>query len=422
MTAAGTISIWVSVIAMTCAVCWQPSRGEPIGNSEEATERSIAFDDIAPSGLTLQQCWDAMGMDSEQRIYVGFTSRRADARQDFAVFRYDPSTGERRLLGTFMDTSQAAGNLQPTEEIPKGHTRMLEIDGKMYMGSQGFHDFKGAIDKLPSYRGSHLYAYDISSGKLEDVSRSLPGGVVTKHQGLIALSHVPGSDLLVALAHPSSDIVLFDYKHDRVQRVVPGIPWRLGNPLSREVVVTKKGKIYTYRGTEDPAQRDEVHHIWAYDLETNQSTKTAYTATGGFWNGQTWTRDGSTIYLATINGELYKLDVATEVFTHLGHFLPKEEYDSGERVNYLFGITLSSDEKRIYGVPNRSRSSGSNLYAYEIATGTVTLAGKLERAVYAGSNMRDSRGNIYFARFGDDHSWEGNARLAIVHPAGFADR
>jgi len=29
--------------------------------------------------------------------------------------------------------------------------------------------------------------------------------------------------------------------------------------------------------------------------------------------------------------------------------------------------------------------------------------------------MRDSRGNLYFARFGDGESWEGNARLAIVH-------
>jgi hypothetical protein len=318
--------------------------------------------------------------------------------------------------------SQAAGNLQPTEEIPKGHTRMLEIDGKMYMGSQGFHDFKAAIDTLPNYRGSHLFAYDFSSGKLEDVSRSLPGGVVTEHQGLIALSPAPGSDLLVGLAHPSSDIVLFDYKHGRVKQILPGIPWRLGNPLSREVVVTKRGKIYTYRGTEDPAQRDEVHHIWAYDLETNASTVTPYTTTGGFWNGQTWTRDGETIYLATVNGEIYKLDVETEVFTHLGHFLPKEEYAAGMRVDSLYGITLSADEKRIYGIPRRSRSGRSNLYAYEIATGAVTLAGELEPAIYTGSHMRDSRGNIYFARFGDGESWEARARLSIVRPSGTKGR
>jgi hypothetical protein len=316
-----------------------------------------------------------------------------------------------------MDASQAAGNLRPAEEIPKGHTRMLEIDGRMYMGSQGFHDLKAAIDTLPSYRGSHLYAYDLSSGKLQDISQPLPGGVVTEHQGLIALSHAPGSDLLVGLAHPSSDIVLFDYKHGRVQQVVPGIPWRLGNPLSREVVATRKGKIYTYRGTEDPADRDEVHRIWVYDLKSKASTETSYTATGGFWNGQTWTRDGETIYLATVNGELYKLDVETEVFTHLGHFLPQQEFAAGVRVNSLYGITLSADEKRIYGIPRRSGSGESNLYSYEIATGAVTLVGALAPAIYAGSHMRDSQGNIYFARFGDGKSWEGNVRLVIVRPS-----
>jgi hypothetical protein len=205
---------------------------------------------------------------------------------------------------------------------------MLEIDGKMYMGSQGFHDLKATIDTSPT-TGDRICMLTIFRGKLEDcqplASRRRGDGAPR----LIALSHAPGADLLVGLAHPSSDIVLFDYKHGRVQQIVPGIPWRLGNPLSREVVVTKKGKIYTYRGTEDPAQRDKVHRIWAYDLKTNASTETAYTATGGFWNGQTWTRDGETIYLATVNGELYRLDVETEVFTHLGHFLPKEEYRAG---------------------------------------------------------------------------------------------
>ena len=356
-----------------------------------------------------------MGMDSHERVYIGFTSRRSDGREDFAVFRYDPATAERLFLGTFIDAAQAAGNLQPTEEIPKGHTRMLEIDGKMYMGSQGFHDFKAAIDTLPKYRGAHLYAYDIARRKLEDASSSLPGGVVTEHQGIVALSYVPRYQLLVGLAHPSSDSVLFDYTQNKVHKIVPGIPWRLGNPLSREIVVTKKGKIYTYRGTEDPAQRNEVNNVWAFDLKTDAITRTAYTATGGFWNGQTWTRDGQTIYVSTVNGELYKLDVETEVFVHLGHFLPREDYEAGLRVDYLYGITLSADEKRIYGIPRSNPSAGSSLYSYEIATGAVTLVEELESGIYTGSHMRDSRGNIYFARF-DGEAWSGKVRLVILHP------
>jgi outer membrane protein assembly factor BamB len=402
------------IVALTIAVA-----GTAIVRAQ-TTERpvmqqTITFDDLAPRGMVLQQCWNALGMDRQGRIYIGFTGRRRDGREDFAVFRYDPASGERRFLGTFMDVSAAAGNLAAGEEIPKGHTRLLELQGKIYMGSQGFHDFKKEIDSLPSYRGAHLYAYDLAGGTMEDVSRSLPGGVLTRHAGIVALAAVPGRELLAGLVHPSSDIVLFDYVQNRVQKVVRGIPWRLGNPLSREIVATKRGRIFTYRGTEDPAERARSHSIWAYDLETDANRPTPYRATGGFWNGQAASRDGETIYLSTVNGELYKLDVATDAITHLGHFLPRSEYDSGERIGQLYGITLSADEKTIYGVPRRSRAKDSQLYAYDIATGRVSLVGRLERAIYTGSQVRDSRGNIYLARFGDGDSWQGKAGLTVIH-------
>lgn len=381
---------------------------------EGGLQQTITFDDLAPPGMVLQQCWDATGMDESGKVYVGFTARRSDRREDFALFRYDPKTGDRRFLGTFMDALAAAGNLSAGEEIPKGHTRLVELHGKMYMASQGFHDFKDRLDGLEKFRGSHLYAYDIASGILQDLSRPLPAGVVTQHTGIIALTAVPGENLLAGLEHPSSNIVLFDPASGRVRATVPGIPWRRGNPLSREIVATKYGTIYTYRGTEDPAERDQSYKVWAYDLRTGKHGPTANVVTGGFWNGQSPTRDGETIFLSTVNGELYRLATASGTLTHLGHFLPRSELDAGERIDQLYGITLSSDEQRLYAAPRRHRSRDSQLYAYEIASGAVSAAGKLERAIYAGSQVRDARGNVYMARFGDGNTWQGKAGLAIL--------
>ena len=71
---------------------------------------------------------------------------------------------------------------------------------------------------------------------------------------------------------------------------------------------------------------------------------------------------------------------------------------------------LSVDETRIYGVPRRNRSTESNLYAYDIASGAVTRVGQLEPAMYAGSHVRDSRGNLYFGRFGSDQGHRGPGR------------
>ena len=134
-----------------------------------------------------------------------------------------------------------------------------------------------------------------------------------------------------------------------------GIPWQQGNPLSREIVATRQGRIYTYRGTEEPRHRARRHAIWVHELGTAENRPTTHTATGGFWNGQTGTRDGKTIFLSTVNGELYRLDTAGGQVTHLGHFLPKAEVDAGERIDQLYGITLSADETRIYAVPRRHR-------------------------------------------------------------------
>jgi hypothetical protein len=412
---AAAVGLVMSAIVLAAAAA-QPAPVESASTGRRPLQQTIRFDDIAPAGMVLQQCWNAIGIDDQERVYIGFTARRADGREDFAVFRYDPATGHRRLLGTFMEASAAAGNLQPGEEIPKGHTHFVTLDGRLYMGSQGFHDLKRGLANLPTYRGSHLYAYDTAADVFEEVSRSLPGGVVTRHSGLIALTAVPGRRLLAGLEHPSSNIVLFDPGANRVQAIVPGIPWREGNPLSREIVATRQGRIYTYRGSEEPRHRGRRHAIWVHDLGTAENRPTMDTATGGFWNGQSGTRDGATIFLSTVNGELYRLDTASGQVSSLGHFLPKADVDAGQRIDQLYGITLSADETRIYAVPRRHGSRESVLYAYEIATGIVTRVGTLESALYAGSHVRDSRGNLYLGRFGSDRASQGNAGLAIVSP------
>jgi hypothetical protein len=46
----------------------------------------MTFDDLAPPGMVLRQCWNAIGIDGQERVYVGFTARRRDGRKNFALF------------------------------------------------------------------------------------------------------------------------------------------------------------------------------------------------------------------------------------------------------------------------------------------------------------------------------------------------
>ena len=359
-----------------------------------------------------------MGMDDQGRIYVGFTSARLEGGEDFGVFRYDPAGHEKSFLGTLMDVARSADHVVPGESIPKGHTRFIFADGKMYMGSQGFHDFKSEIDDLHHYRGAHIFAFDVGASTWEDLAAHFPGGVLVENQGIVAIGILRKQHVLVGLTHPHSDLVLFDYEANEVRKLVPGIPWKLGNPLSREVIVAPSGRIYTYRGTEKPKQREERHPVWIYDPRTGKMTKTGFEMTGGFWIGQTRTRDGSTVYISTTNGRLYTFDTESEVFNDLGDLLPQKDLEAGRKINFMYGVTLSPDERKLFYAPTvieNPRGSGE-LYSYDIATGESSFVQQLPQGVYTTADLRDNE-NFYMAHFGSHEDlWNGRPRLMILRP------
>ena len=379
----------------------------------------VSFDDIAPSYITLTQSWNALGKDDQDRVYIIWTGTRTDGREDAALFRYTHPTGKREFLGTFIDVATAQDNIVAGEQIPKGHTRILQVGRKMYMASQGFHDFKGSIDTLPNYRGAHLFSYDLDTGAFDDVSRTLPGGVLIKQQGVVALNYSPEHNMLVGLAHPLGDIVLYDLGSKQVSKVVPGIPWQLNHVVSREIVVTRQGKVYTYRGPEDPTLRADQNEVWVYDLATGKMSKTGHLLKGGFWNGQAPTKNGNKIYLSTVSGQLYVLDTRKGTFKSLGRFIDPADYSSSEkyRVQYLYGISLNTAGDSIVGLPILAPSVGggdsiTRMTSYNIAQKTFTKQLDPSATVFTGSNTRDRAGNIYMAAF----EWDHDCKLAILRP------
>jgi hypothetical protein len=390
-------------------------------STSRSTYEYVTFDDVAPDYLTLTQSWNALGMDDRDRVYIIWTSTRDDGREDSALFRYTHATGKREFLGTFIDVATASNNILDGEEIPKGHTRIIQVGRKMYMASQGFHDFKREITDLSTYRGAHLFSYDLDTGAFEDVSSKLPGGIVIEHQGIVAMSYSPEHQLLVGLAHPLGDLVLIDVRTETVTKVVPGIPWELNRMVSREVVVTRTGKVFTYRGPEDPSLRAMTNEVWCYDLATGVMSQTGQSLHGGFWNGQAITRDRNSIYLSTVSGELYKLAVRSGTFTHLGHFVDTADHSGPDqfRVAYLYGISLSPGEQELLGVPivyptaeSSEADAATRLTSYSVPRDTFTKRRDFDTIAFTGSNHRDRRGNVYMAAF----DWNTNCKLVVLKP------
>ena len=349
---AAAVGLVLNALAAGAAAA-QPAPVESAGAARRPLQQTIRFDDIAPKGMVLQQCWNATGIDDQERVYIGFTGRRADGREDFAVFRYDPATGSRRLLGSFLETSQAAGNLHPGEEIPKGHTHLVALAGRIYMGSQGFHDFKRGIGALPRYRGSRLRLRP-AADVLEDVSRSLPGGVVTRHTGIIALTAVPGGNLLAGLEHPSSNMVLFDTVGNRVQTssrhsMAGGQP---AQPRDRRDQAGQDLHLSRHRGAAAPGAA--ARHLGAR-FRDRREPATTHTATGGSGTGRAAPATARRIFLSTVNGELYRLDDG-ERPSHASRTLPAEGRGRCRRAHRpALRHHLVGRQTRIYGVPRRSR-------------------------------------------------------------------
>ncbi len=366
--------------------------------------REIKFDEMFPAYMVGDTSWDPMGVDDNGIIYFGYTGRRTDLAdiEDFAVFSYDPEADVIKFLGSFIEASKASNNYQYGESIPKGHTKFYCIDNKMYMASQGFHDFKNKIDGYESYRGAHLYAYDIEKGVLVDVSADMPGGVWCESEGVVSMNYVEELNMLVGFTHPLANLVFYDLETNTVDRFVEGIPWVLGNPLSREMIVSGD-RIYIYRGVEDSWRADEMYPMYYYDYGDDKLVKTDQMMGGGFWNGQEITSDGKTAYISGCCSWLYKLDLETGKVTFLA------DMGGGDELGYTYSITLSPDETKLFYVPT-TRNPGL-VYEYDIATGKISTVYTTDNSVYCGSSIITSDDWYYFTRFGVNGSWEGSPTL-----------
>ena len=396
------------------------------GVAETETGRTIyhiSFDDIAPEGYTLTQSWDAMGIGTDDTVYIGFTAFRPDGLEDFVLFSYNHFSGERNFLGTFMQAAAAAGNLHPGEEMPKGHTKLVYVDGMLYMTSQSFHDFKGPLDGLENYRGAHLFRFDTNTGEFTNLSANMPGGVVLEHEGIIALSHMPSAGYLVGLSHPHSNIVFICQQTYEVARIVEGIPWQPGLVVSRDLVVDDiNQRVYIYRGPENVMPEGTMYtrfsatnffQVYMYDLQTDTFGMTNSQVSGGMWGQALVTADGRTAYVSTVGGLLVEIDFDTTRSRVFGSLQPRE-FMRYHTIHFLYHITFNEDETAIYTIPTYA-GPASGLYRFCLETRQSEMVMALPHRVYTGNGIRDSHGNMYFAAFGW-HDFAGDCYLMIIAP------
>jgi len=353
----------------------------------------INFSSVKPTGITLEYCWNALGVDSSNNIYVVFGGPYNKVESGY-MFKYNADTKNKEYLGSFIDILKANDNYEDNESVPKGHTELPFYKGIVYFGTQPFHDlWGGTVYDLENYRGSHLIAYDTLSQEVKDLSKNKAGGVFQDYQGIMGLQAMPDSDYIVCFSHPRGDLLLYNPGPDSVVRIVPGPVQNFGLHVPRCIVVYKT-KVFYAMGWMDS-------DLYVYDLSDNTLIKTNQKTTGGFWNGKAQTSDGRHVYLMTALGNLYHLDAETNHVEFLSNVFVGDEFEDAGAPYNQYCLSMSVDQSCLYFIPTRtqpgSMASAGYLYKYDLTTNIQKMVGWVGNGTYTGNNIHDREGNLYFA-------------------------
>ena len=398
---------------------------EEAPGSARPSARIIRFEDIKPPQARLTTCWDAVGIDDRQRVYVAFSDQSDEHPHDTMIFRYDTRSGARELLGTLRQISRDEGNLLEGETIAKIHVPFRAHGGKFYFSSHDYHRYDGPAD-LEKRRGGHFYSYDLASAKFEDLSKSDAGGISVVRQGIIGLTVLPGQNCLAGFTFPFGDILIHDLAGRRTT-LYPGVAeHRQSGKPTRQIFASARGRVFfCYYDRRDAP-------LYAFDPRTGKIEKTAYKFHFGMLYGALPTRDGSKLYLVDLFGNLYAFHTADERLEELGSLLPPEQSAAGLKVEICYAIVLSPDEKKLYSFPSRlSEAPALRMYELDLETGrrrqvadfTAELNGSSQgtradrHGRITGSGVYDEQGRMYFGYHESGDDGRNGALVQVTLPA-----
>jgi hypothetical protein len=161
------------------------SCGSRSAHTENATRPNKLIAHIYKSGFAhAHDTYNGMGTGSDGKIYYVLSSELADAGA--RMFSLDPATG---LIKQLADLTEAC-NEQGLHAISQGksHVTFVESNGKLYFATHfGYYSIIDGMEKpgvppsgMKPYPGGHVLAYDMATGKFEDLATEPKGeGIIT---------------------------------------------------------------------------------------------------------------------------------------------------------------------------------------------------------------------------------------------------
>jgi hypothetical protein len=308
--------------------------------------------------------YNGMLAASDGKIYYVLSSTEYDIAGQMCS--YDPATGSIRHLG---DLTEACGE-KGMKVISQGksHVNFVEHAGKLYFATHlGYYSIIQDMEKpgIPPagwkpYRGGHFLAYDMASGKFDDLALAPHG------EGIIAMTMDPQRGRLYGLTWPIGYFIRFDLAKKELKDLGPvslkgesgkGPTYRT---LCRSLRVdpgdgavyytTGDGGIFRYRYDRDAIEKVEWEDLKKDYFGTYDPTSPG--SMGYNWRQTLWYAPEKMIYGVHGNsGYLFRFDPRIPRVEVLDRLTSEPSQRSGmyDQFSYGYlGFTLGPDGRAIY--------------------------------------------------------------------------
>ncbi|MDR2140114.1 MAG: hypothetical protein LBP50_11290 [Tannerella sp.] len=384
--------------------------------------------------------YNAISAASDGKIYYVLSSARHDTGGQF--YAYDPQTDRTRFIA---DLSEAVGEKNAIAQ-GKSHVEFYEHNGKLYFATHvGYYEMIEGAESLPQhapegyalYPGGHFVAYDMQSGRIEDLALAPHG------EGIITMAMDQEHGHLFGITWPKGYFLDYDLNSGQLKELgtvseqgeagVIGKDYRV---ICRSMFVDPRdgtvyysvaeGDIFYYRpGMDAPQKLDGA------DLRLDYFGTYDYTGAGSMsynWRKIFWYEPENAAYGVHGNsGYLFRFDPKAKTveiverivsepskksgmydqfsYGYLGYMLGKDH-----TIYYLTGGPVYRDGQRVKGVDKIAMGAARglenlHLVTFNIPTREYRDCGAIfyedgERPTYVNSIAQDRDGNIYtLARF-----------------------
>jgi hypothetical protein len=426
--------LWVgsAILLAASSGTWAASSSAPANEGRRLSART--YNSGFPQA---HDTYNGMGVASDGNVYYVLSSESIDVGAQMYVF--NPRNRSIRHLG---DLTEACGE-KGARAIPQGksHVNFVEADGKLYFATHiGVYSIIDGMEKMgippagyQRYPGGHLLAYDLKTGRFEDL------GLAPDREGVLTMNMDTKRHRIFGLTWPSGQFFRLDVakrdlksfgcacaegedgKGPAYRTICRSIA--VDSATGRAWFTTSEGTILVYR-----PEKDAIERVPGEDLKKDYFGLYDPASPGhmGYnWRQTVWFAPQRRVYGVHGNsGYLFRFDpdeprvevlerLTSEPSQRSGMFdqfsygyLGFALGPGGRTLHYLTGAPIYQNGRRLVGKASTAMGEAKgledlHLVTYDLARGRYADRGAIfyengQRPLYVNSIAVARNGNVYF--------------------------